>query len=391
MIPYGKHSTNIADALKVAWQIKSSSLTQGSRVEEFERRLAQYVGAKYAVAVSSATAGLHIAVLALDLPENAEVITSPVSFVASSNSVLYAGRRPIFVDIDRNTLNLDLTLAQEKIESNEKIKAIIPVHFAGLPCDMESIYEFAKSRNVSIIEDAAHALGARYKNGIMVGSCAYSDMAVFSFHPVKSITSGEGGMITTNSVKLYRKLIRLRSHGINKLDDDFINDLYARTVARVNPWYYEMQELGYNYRLTDVQSVLGISQLKRIEKFMKKRRELRDLYHEKLEGNSYVSPAQQKDFGGSANHLFPVRIRFNEIRKSRNEIMSELKSRGVGTQVHYIPIPLHPYYETNGYDLHSLPESMSYYEEALTLPLYPKLRNQELDYVIDNLLELIQH
>ena len=389
MIPYGKHSTNILDALRVGLQIKNSSLTQGSKVEEFESKIAEYVGAKYAVAVSSATAGLHIAVLALNVPENSEVLTSPISFVASSNSAFYSGLKPIFVDIERSTLNLDSRLVEAKLDTNQNIRVVIPVHFAGLPCDMMSLFDISKKKNFFIIEDAAHALGATYKNGVKVGSCVYSDMTVFSFHPVKSITSGEGGMITTNSEKLYRKLIKLRSHGINKLDDNFVNELYARTLGKSNPWYYEMQELGYNYRLTDIQSTLGISQLKRIEKFMKKRRKLREFYFEQLHSKPFVSAAQPENSVGSANHLFPVRIRFNEIAKSRSEIMFELRSLGVGTQVHYIPIPLHPYYSERGYVVDDLPEAMSYYQEALSLPIFPSLSQAKQKHIIKSLFSVL--
>ena len=388
MIPYGKHSINTFDVLKVAWQMRTGALTQGSKVEEFEREIAEYVGVKYAVAVSSATAGLHISLLALELQEGTEVITTPISFVASANAIVYSSLKPLFVDINRETLNLDNSLVIDKLKSRTNINAIIPVHFAGLPCDMELIAETARSHNLKVIEDAAHALGGKYSNGMRVGSCAYSDLTVFSFHPVKSITSGEGGMVTTNSEDLYRKLLRLRSHGITKLDDSFQNPILARTSQSKNPWYYEMQELGYNYRLTDFQCVLGISQMRRIETFMARRQALRNQYLQAFSKHPLITPGQALQFGQSANHIFPVRIRFSEIQKSRTEIMSKLMEQGIRTQVHYIPIPLHPFYQKRGYGVTDLPEAMSYYEEALTLPLYPSLRFREQERVIENLIKL---
>jgi dTDP-4-amino-4,6-dideoxygalactose transaminase len=234
LIPYGKHNVKLSEALRVAWQIRFHSLTQGSKINEFERLVAKYVGAKYAVAVSSATAGLHIAMLALDLPQKSKVITSPISFVASSNSILYAGHHPLFVDIEPNTLNLDLDLIEKQVQLDPEVRAIIPVHFAGLPCDMSKISKTAKANGIRIIEDAAHAFGASYEDGQKVGSCSFSDMTVFSFHPVKSITTGEGGIITTNSEEIYANLLRLRSHGINKLNDPIKNTFIGTTAGETN-------------------------------------------------------------------------------------------------------------------------------------------------------------
>jgi len=385
LIPYGQHSTNYLDAFRVALQVKRESLTQGSKVTEFENRVAEYVGAKYAVAVSSATAGLHLAVMALELPIASEIITSPISFVASSNAILYSGHKPIFVDIDKRNINLDLELISNTTQVNSRIKAIIPVHFAGLPCNMQQLKSITSSARLGIIEDAAHAFGSSYENGERVGSCSNSDMTVFSFHPVKSITTGEGGIVTTNSTELYRKLLKLRSHGINKLDDQFKNSILSKTLNHTNPWYYEMQNLGFNYRLTDIQSVLGISQLKRIDSFMQKRRKLRIRYMNALMDNDVITPAQNFETHHSANHIFPVRIRFNKIKKSRAQVMNELRKKGIGTQVHYMPIPLHPYYQELGYEIQNLPEAMSYYEETLTLPLFPDLSFKQQSRVINTL------
>ena len=259
MIPYGRHNITWTDALKVFWQVRFRSLTQGKQIENFEKQVATYVGARYAVAVSSATAGLHLAAIALRLPLESKVLTSPISFVASSNSLLYASYKPEFVDIDNKTLNMNIDLLESKILKDKTIQAILPVHFAGLACDMKRIHDIATRHDLRVIEDAAHALGASYENGSKVGSCHYSDMTVLSFHPVKSITTGEGGMITTNDYTLYKTLLRLRSHGINKLDDEFQNPILSKTANLINPWYYEMIELGFNYRMTEIQAALALA------------------------------------------------------------------------------------------------------------------------------------
>ncbi len=389
MIPYGRQKINFFDVINVIKQLSFNSLTQGSKISEFEDQVARYVGAKYAVAVSSATAGLHLAVQALELPTSSDVITSPISFVASSNSVLYSGHNPIFIDIDRNTINLDISQVEQEITSNRNVKAVIPVHFSGLPCDMSLLNKTCSPRGIKIIEDAAHALGASYSNGKKVGSCENSDMTVFSFHPVKSITTGEGGMITTNSESLYKKLLRLRSHGINKLNDPFESQVQSMTGGLVNPWYYEMQELGFNYRLTEIQAALGISQLTRLDKFIQ-RRELRVARYQKALMNlPYIKPAQAHISASSANHIFAIRIDFTKIKISRAELMVLLRKHGIGSQVHYMPIPLHPFYKRLGFNVENLPESMSYYHEALTLPLYPYLKISEQRKVIDTLRYLI--
>jgi perosamine synthetase len=386
VIPYGKHDVKLIEALKVAFQIRFRSLTQGSKIEEFEKLVAEMVGAKYAVAVSSATAGLHIAMIALNLPNNSKVITSPISFVASANSIIYAGHQPVFVDIDRDSVNLDLDLVKQKINTDSTVHAVVPVHFAGLPCDMKKLKEITQSKNLKIIEDAAHALGAHYETGEKVGSCAYSDMTVFSFHPVKSITTGEGGMVTTNDYSLYKKLMRLRSHGINKLDDEFQNPILSKTAGVTNPWYYEMIDLGFNFRLTEIQAVLGISQIKRLETFLSRRAKLVESYKKLLEFKSQITPAQVCAISGSSNHIFPIRIKFSSETKSRNQIMLNLKQHGIGSQVHYIPIPVQPYYSELGYSIADIPEAFSYYEEALTIPLFPRLKKRQQKRII-NILE----
>ncbi len=389
MIPYGKHNVTWGDALKVIWQIRFGSLTQGPKIEKFESEMAKKLGVKYAVAVSSATAGLHLAALALKLPKGAKVITSPISFVASSNSLMYAGYVPEFVDIDQCTLNINVNLLENQVKTDSSIMALLPVHFAGLPCDMERISKIAKENNLRIIEDAAHALGANYKTGEKVGSCVYSDMTVLSFHPVKSITTGEGGMVTTNDIDLYRSLLRLRSHGISKLDDDFQNPLLSRTLESVNPWYYEMVELGFNYRMTEIQAVLGMNQLKRLDKFIAKRRKKVDTYSRLLKDQKLVKLAQNCDLSTSSHHILPVRIDFPKTNYSRNAFMKALRAGGVGSQVHYIPIPLQPYYKSLGYDISGIPEALAYYEECLTLPLYPDLKSSKQKKIFKVLKEIL--
>ena len=389
MIPYGKHNIKLSEALNVALQVRFRTLTQGSKIHEFEKSVAKYVGAKYAVAVSSATAGLHIAVLALELPRDSKIVTSPISFVASANSILYSGHLPVFVDIDSASINLNLTLVEERVRRERNVRAIIPVHFAGLPCNMQNLHKLASDNNLRIIEDAAHALGANYETGEKVGSCRFSDMTVFSFHPVKSITTGEGGMITTNDYELYKKLLRLRSHGINKLDDEIRNPILSSTSGEKNSWYYEMMELGFNFRLTEIQAVLGISQMKRLDAFIKRRAKLVRNYHKLLECNLKMTAAQTVPIIGSANHIFPIRINFNNSEHSRNRIMQKLKHFGVNTQVHYIPIPFQPYYQKLGYTLDEIPNACAYYEEALTIPLFPNLSFRNQRKVIRLLNELI--
>ena len=276
MIPYSRQTITWLDALYVARQVKFKSLTQGAEIQKFEESVSQYVGAKYAVAVSSATAGLHIAHLALDHPIGAKVVTSPISFVASANSIIYAGLKPVFVDVDLDSGNMSTSKLAETLNS-QNINTVVPVHYAGNPCDMKTIYELCRKQNISIIEDAAHALGSNYETGEKIGSCKYSDLTVFSFHPVKSITTGEGGVITTNNPNLYARLLKLRSHGIQKTEPEPTNVLLGKTNGERNVWYYEMDSIGYHYRLTEIQAALGFSQMKKIDRFIKKRRNLKEV------------------------------------------------------------------------------------------------------------------
>jgi dTDP-4-amino-4,6-dideoxygalactose transaminase len=359
-------------------------------VGEFEQAIARYVGAKYAVAVSSGTAALHVACLAAGVSAGDRVITSANSFVASANCVRYAGGVPDFADIERAALNIDPVCLRARARSGPRVKAIIPVHFAGLPCNMAEIADIASTAGAMVIEDAAHALGARYPTGERVGGCAYSDMTVFSFHPVKSITTGEGGMVMTNREDLYRRLLRLRGHGINKADDPFLHQHQAYQDGQVNRWYYEMQELGFNYRMTDIQAALGLSQFRKLERFMARRSELADRYRGAFgDAASPIRIGQTGGGGASANHLFVVRIAFGTGARSRTAYMQRLFDRGYITQVHYIPIPLHPYYSQLGHTLEHLPETERYYNECLSIPLFVGLTDAQQQEFIDAAMECL--
>ena len=372
MIPYSKQSISIIDAFRVARQVKFRSLTQGNQINEFENLVADYVGSKYAVAVSSATAGLHLAHLAIGHPVGSNVATSPISFVASANTIIYAGHTPFFVDIDFDSGSMSVDKLTDLI-AQIKVSTVVPVHYAGMPCDMKRIHKLCKENKINIIEDAAHALGANYSSGEKVGSCTYSDMTVFSFHPVKSITTGEGGMITTNDETLYNKLLKLRTHGIQRKEVGFQDKILGYTDSRPNLWYYEMDSLGYHYRLTEIQAMLGVSQMKKIDRFMKKRQDIAKRYDKYLTNIKNIKKSQSENGGTSANHLYTIKIDFTKIKMSRNDLMTRLRKNGIVTQVHYIPIPLHPYYRELGYDIECLPNTMNFYFQILSIPIYPKL------------------
>jgi UDP-4-amino-4,6-dideoxy-N-acetyl-beta-L-altrosamine transaminase len=389
MIPYGKHHIDEDDIQAVVDVLRSGVLTQGPAVEAFERAIADYVGAKYAVAVSSGTAALHLAALAAGVEPGTTLVTSPITFVASANAGAYAGSKVAFADVEPETINMSPAALANTLASNPNTRAIIPVHFAGLPCDMPAIKQLADKAGAVVIEDAAHALGACYPDGRRVGCCADSLMTIFSFHPVKAIAAGEGGMITTNDDGIYQHLLRLRSHGINKLDDPFLLKDQAYTDGIQNPWYYEMLELGFHYRITDIQCALGHSQLGKLELFLARRRNLAKRYDDELAGLPYVRPAQVAGRERSGHHLYVVRIDFESVGMSRNALMQTLRQRGIGTQVHYIPVPMQPYYRAQGDAMLFCPNARAYYEQALTLPLYFELSDSEQTYVIDVLKELL--
>lgn len=389
MIPYGKHHIDEQDILAVVDVLRSGALAQGPAIDLFEQAIADYVGAKYAVAVSSGTAALHLAALVAGVGPGASLITSPITFVASANAALYAGGRVVFADIDPDTINMSPVALREAIANNPDARAIIPVHFAGLPCDMPAIKSIADQAGVVVIEDAAHALGAHYSDGQRVGSCAYSHMTIFSFHPVKAIAAGEGGMITTNDKSIYRRLLRLRSHGINKLDDPLQLPEQAETNGVRDPWYYEMQEIGFHYRITDIQCALALSQFKKLDRFIARRRALVNKYDEQFAGMRNCRPAQAMGRDRSGHHLYVLRIDYDAAGLSRGQLIQELRLRQIGSQVHYIPVPAHPYYRRLGYKPEDYPNAQKYYQEALSIPLFYDLTDAQQGQVIAAVKELV--
>jgi len=367
-IPYGKQTIDREDVSSVINTLESDFLTTGPNVEEFEKKFCDFVGCKYAVAVSSGTAALHLACLAAGLSKDDELITSPMTFAASANCALYCNAKPVFVDITEQGL-IDEKEIEKKITSKTKI--IIPIHYTGLACEMEEIKRIADRNKLIIIEDACHALGGKYKDS-KIGDCKYSDMAIFSFHPVKHITTGEGGMITTNSKELYEKLKRLRSHGIEKDKSKFEN-------KEEGDWFYEMHELGYNYRITDFQCALGISQLKKVDKFIEKRREIAKKYDLAFQNNEEVEPLICDDKCFNPYHLYVIKLKNKE---KRLKLFNYLKERGILCQVHYIPIYWHPYYQKLGYKRGSCSKAEDFYNRIISLPIYPSLKDEEQNIVI---------
>jgi len=365
MISYGKQSINQDDIDAVVDVLKSDFLTQGPKVVEFENDLANYCEAKYVKAVNNGTAALHLAYLAIGLEQGDIVWTTPNTFVATANAALYCGATVDFVDIDPKTYNLSIDYLKEKLiqtkKDNKLPKLVVPVHFAGQSCEMKAIWKLSKEYGFKVIEDACHALGGEYLNN-KVGNCEYSDMAVFSFHPVKMITTGEGGAITTNNEKLNEKIELLRSHGIAKDATKFDNQSDG-------DWYYEQRALGFNYRLTDIQAALGISQLKRLDSFVARRREIVKQYFDKLDNS--VLPYQHPD-ANSSWHLFVIQT------EDRKATYKQLKTQGIMTQVHYIPVTSQPFYNRK-----KLKNSADFYRHCLSLPIYADLNNNEQNRVIN--------
>jgi UDP-4-amino-4,6-dideoxy-N-acetyl-beta-L-altrosamine transaminase len=378
-INYGRQWIDESDIEAVVEALRSDFLTQGPKVAEFEEALCEKTGAKYCVAVANGTAALHLAVAALELPPDSEGITSPITFTATSNSLIYNNLHPRFADIDTTTGLID---PQEiKAQITGKTAVIMPVHYAGQACDMAAIKQIADDRKLHVIEDAAHAIGSRYPSGDAVGSCKYSDMTTFSFHPVKTMTTGEGGAITTNNKDLYEKLMMLRSHGITKDPD--------RLERNDGPWYYEMHELGYNYRITDIQCALGISQLRKLDMFIDRRREIAAMYDAAFAGMEWLRPLREMPGNHSAWHLYVLKIDYDKIGKSRSEVMEILRERKIGTQVHYIPVHQQPYYKKNfGYEAGNYPRAEKFYQQILSIPLFPAMVKEEVDYVIEAIREL---
>lgn len=361
MIPYGHQKIDRDDIRAIIDVLKSDWITQGPKIQEFEKTLAKYCNSKYAVAVSNGTAALHLAYLAADLKTGDEVITTPNTFVATSNMLLAVGAKPVFCDIRLDTYNVD----ENKIEKyiNKRTKAIVPIHFAGHPCEMNKILHLAKKHKLLVIEDGSHALGAEYKNK-KIGSLG--DMTIFSFHPVKSITTGEGGAILTNNKNLYEKMIHLRSHGIKKDENGF----------------NVMTELGYNYRLTDIQSALGLSQLKKLDKFIRLRRVIASWYFQELGNIKEIILPVKFTNSRSAWHIYIIRTK---NQKTRNSLAKYLKNNGIGVNFHYPAVYDHPYYRKNGYVKTKLANEETYHNSCLTLPLFPTLSKKEVKYVCNKI------
>ena len=384
MIPYGRQSINPNDIDAVVQVLRSDFLTQGPMVPRFEQAVAEYCGAVHAVAVNSATSALHLACLALGVGPGDWVWTSPVTFVASANCARYCGADVGFVDIDPTTYNLSAVRLAEKLKQAERTgrlpKAVIPVHLTGQSCDMVSIYALAQQYGFRVIEDASHAIGGQYR-GEPIGNGRYSDITVFSFHPVKIITTGEGGMALTNDAELAQQMSRLRTHGITR-------DPEEMTHAPDGPWYYQQIELGFNYRMTDIQAALGLSQLQRLEEFLTRRHAIAARYHELLKDLPLVTPWQHEG-GYSAWHLYVVRLELEQIRQTHRQVFESLRGAGIGVNLHYIPIYRQPYYENMGFNLAVYPESERYYAEAISLPMYPDMTEVQQDQVIAALRETL--
>ena len=386
-IPYSTHYIDNYDIKLVNKVLKSRSITQGNTIKEFEKKICKYTGSKYAVAVTSCTAGMHIACKALGFNSKSTMYTSVISFVSSANVGKYLGGNVDFIDIDEDTVNMCTKNLETKIKI-KKPKIVIPVHMGGYPCDMKKINQISKKYDFKIIEDCAHALGAKYDTRgkkIKIGSCKFSDISVFSMHPVKSITTGEGGIITTNNKNTYLKLLRLRSHGINKLDDKPIYKNYAYSNKTFNPWYYEMRELGYHYRITDIQCALGIGQLKKLNLFLKKRREISVNYDKKFKTIKNISAYQKFKRKISSNHLYITKINYKKIKKTRADLMNYLEEMSISSQVHYIPIVMHPYYKRMGFKMKNYPNAQKYYNQCLSIPNFYKLTKSRQNYVINTI------
>lgn len=366
MIPYGRQTIEEDDIQAVVDVLKSDYLTTGPKITEFEQKVADYVGVKYAVAVSNGTAALHAACFAAGIGEGDEVITTPLTFAASSNCVLYCGGTPVFADVDPRTYNIDPADIERKI--TPKTKAIIAVHLAGQPCDLDAIHKIAREHHLLVIEDGAHALGSVYK-GKRIGGL--SDMTTFSFHPVKPITTGEGGMIVTNNEDLYKKLVMFRSHGITR-DESLMkrND---------GPWFYQQLDLGYNYRITDIQCALGCSQMNKIDRFLARRKEIVKRYNEAFANCENIVTPYQLPETESGWHLYIIQVKNCE----RRDVFEKLRKAGIGVNVHYIPVYMHPYFQEHGYKEVHCKNAEEIYSHIISLPLYPSLTEKEQQYVID--------
>ncbi len=385
MIPYGLHSISPEDVQSVEDVLNSKFLTQGPVVPEFENSVASYVNAQYALAMNSATSALHVACLALGLGPSDYLWTSPISFVASANCGLYCRAKVDFVDIDPITYNISVQALTRKLAESKKTntlpKILVAVHLAGQSCDMQAIKQLSKEYKFFIIEDASHAIGGSFQNK-PIGNCSYSDITVFSFHPVKIITAAEGGMAVTNSADLYKKMSLIRSHGITRDASEMLNEIDG-------PWYYEQIELGYNYRLSDVHAALGLSQLSRIDEFVKKRHQIAGFYDASFSNLAIQLPVQSPDCYSSF-HLYIIRLKKLNGGQSHREIFGALRQSGIGVNLHYIPIYRQPFYRQYSYKLEQFPESESYYSEAISLPIFPSLSDGDLMFISDTIKKLLK-
>lgn len=383
-IPYATQWIDEGDIEAVIRVLRSDWLTQGPTIERFERRVAEYCGAKYAVAVCNGTAALHLGALALGMGPGDSLWTSPNTFVASANCALYCGGGVDFVDIDPRTYNLSVEKLTEKLEASAQQgrlpKVVVPVHFSGQPCEMEAIGTLAERYGFAVMEDASHAVGARYR-GVPVGACQFSDLAVFSFHPVKIITTGEGGMVLTNREDLYERLLRLRTHGITR-------DPRRLRGESHGPWYYQQLDLGYNYRMTDLQAALGMSQMERVEQFLARRRSLVGRYDDLLSTMPLRLPWQHPD-ARSSWHLYVVRLQRDRITKTHRQVFEGLRAAGIGVNLHYIPVHTQPYYAQLGFRPGQFPEAERYYAEAISLPMFASLTDADQTRVVETLARLL--
>lgn len=378
-LQYGRQYIDDEDIMSVIEALKSDFLTTGPLVEEFERKFADYVGAKYAVAVSNGTAALHIACLAAGLQKGDEGITTPITFAASSNCMLYCGAKPVFCDINLDDYNID----ENKIKSyiNEKTKVILPVDFTGQCCNIGKIMEIAKENNLIVIQDASHSLGSKYLDK-QIGSIA--DMTTFSLHPVKTITSGEGGVVTTNSLALYEKLKLYKTHGITKSKGNLRNKEHPE-------WYYEQIYLGYNYRITDLQSALGISQLNKIEKFITKRKLLVNTYNELLKDIDGIILQKEEYYSDTSRHLYIIRLDLNKFKATRDDIYNALIAENIGVNIHYIPVYKHPYYKEIGYEDIICENAETFYNSSITLPLHVNMNESDINDVVNALKDVLDY
>lgn len=367
VIPYGRQSIDDEDIKEVIRTLNSDFITQGPRVEEFEKKLAEYCNAKYAVAFNSGTAALYCAYRVLNLKKGSSFITTPITFVATVSAGILNNLKPTFVDIEPDTGNIDVDLIEKSRE--EKTTVIVPVHYAGHPVDMGKIWDLAQRYNLYVIEDACHALGSKYK-GYKTGSCKFSHITVFSFHPVKHITTGEGGAALTNDKELYEKLLICRNHGIKRGEE----------------WFYNVEYPSFNFRITDFQCALGISQLQKIENFIKKRREIAEFYRQELSNHPLFELPPEKSYAFHSYHLFPLKVRDT---KRKREIFKRLKGKGIGVQVHYIPVYFHSWFKKKGFKEGLCPKAEEFYKREISIPIYPALKKNELEYVVKILKEIL--